>query len=218
MARRGLTRHLVARFASDDGSKRDVAFTDARVALLRFLADVRVSSKPIDPAGRQIGDGSRTIPLFCIRVKALAPAYSSMSFDHPLPLRTMMRVLVVEDEPKLRESLAEGLQLEQFSVTVAASGAEARHHLAVVEYDAMVLDRMLPDSDGLELVRQLRSEGKQVPVLMITAQSRANGRELALKAGVNGFLPKPFSFDELLAETRALLAPRPIGDGERCGL
>lgn len=112
----------------------------------------------------------------------------------------------MEDEPKLRDSLVEGLRLEEWSVTPAATGAEAKQQLAVSDFDLVVLDWMLPDADGLEIVQDLRSRGKQMPVLMITARAGAAGKDLAMSAGVTAFLTKPFSFDDLVTQTRALLA------------
>lgn len=120
--------------------------------------------------------------------------------------QTAARVLLVEDELKLRESLVEGLRLEEWSVTPAATGAEAKQQLAVSDFDLVVLDWMLPDADGLEIVQNLRSRGKQMPVLMITARAGLAGKDLAMSAGVTAFLTKPFSFDDLVTQTRALLA------------
>jgi two-component system copper resistance phosphate regulon response regulator CusR len=119
--------------------------------------------------------------------------------------QTTARILLVEDEPKLRDSLVEGLQQEDWSVTPAATGAEAKRRLAVSDFDLVVLDWMLPDADGLEIVRHLRSRGLQMPVLMITARAGAAGKALAVSAGVNAFLTKPFSFDALVSQSRALL-------------
>lgn len=116
------------------------------------------------------------------------------------------RVLLVEDEPKLRDSLVEGLRLEEWSVTPAATGTEARQQLAVSDFDLVVLDWMLPDADGLEIVQELRARGKRMPVLMITARAGVIGKQLAINAGVNAFLTKPFSFDDLVTQTRILLA------------
>jgi DNA-binding response OmpR family regulator len=120
--------------------------------------------------------------------------------------QTVIRVLLVEDEPKLRDSLAEGLRLEEWVVTAAGTGAEARQQLDTSQFDLIVLDWMLPDADGLEIVQHVRSQGNPVPVLMITARGGPKGRELALEAGASAFLAKPFSFDDLLSHSRALLA------------
>lgn len=118
---------------------------------------------------------------------------------------SVARVLLVEDEPKLRQSLAEGLRLEEWSVTDAATGAEAWQHLEAETFDLIVLDWMLPDFDGLEIVRQLRSQGNYVPVLMITARAGASAEVLVKQSGATAYLAKPFSFDDLLSRSRALL-------------
>lgn len=117
---------------------------------------------------------------------------------------THFRVLLVEDEPKLRKSLVEGLQLEQWAVMGAATGAEASRLIEAQSFDLLVLDWMLPDCDGLDIVRRLRASHCQVPVLMITASGEAT-RETALQSGATDYLTKPFSFYELLARARTLL-------------
>ena len=119
---------------------------------------------------------------------------------------SLVRVLLVEDEPKLRTSLIEGLQLEQWSVTGAATGAEASQLIESQHFDLIVLDWMLPDCDGLEIVRDLRANRRQVPVLMITARGGGANKAAALQSGATDLLAKPFSFDELLARARKLLA------------
>ena len=119
--------------------------------------------------------------------------------------RTLRRVLLVEDESKLRESLVEGLRMEEWSVTGAASGSEARRQIEAHDFDLIVLDWMLPDCDGLEIVRQLRKQGNNVPVLMITARGGPNARDMVLQTGATHFLAQPFSFDDLLSQSRALL-------------
>jgi DNA-binding response OmpR family regulator len=119
--------------------------------------------------------------------------------------KAISRILVVEDEPKLRRSLANGLCLEDWDVTTAAAGGEAQAILENQSFDAIVLDWMLPDSDGLEIVRQLRTRGSRVPVLIISAQGRASAAEAIREAGATDYLAKPFSLDDLLARTRALL-------------
>jgi DNA-binding response OmpR family regulator len=119
--------------------------------------------------------------------------------------QTTARILLVEDEPKLRQSLAEGLSLEHWDVTSAAMGAEAQVLLDSQPFDAVVLDWMLPDCDGLEIVRQLRARGGRVPVLVISARAGGNAAETIRQAGATDYLLKPFSFDDLLTRTRAML-------------
>jgi DNA-binding response OmpR family regulator len=132
---------------------------------------------------------------------------------------TPPRVLVVEDEQKTRESLAEGLRLETWSVATAATGQEALGHLGREAFDLVVLDWMLPDRDGVEVLREMRSRGQQTSVLMLTARSTLNDRVTGLDSGADDYLAKPFAFAELLARCRALLR-RPVvttGGLLRCG-
>jgi DNA-binding response OmpR family regulator len=124
----------------------------------------------------------------------------------PSALRSTAHVLLVEDEPKLRYSLAEGLRLEDWAVTAAATGAEALREMEARPFDLIVLDWMLPDCDGLEIIQRLRARGSQVPVLLITARGGTNARAIAAEAGATDFLAKPFSFDDLLNRSRALVA------------
>jgi len=129
------------------------------------------------------------------------------------------RVLLVEDEAKTRDSIVEGLRLEGWLVTGAESGAGAMELIERESFDLVVLDWMLPDRDGIEVLRQLRSEGRTIPVLMLTARSTLNDRVVGLDSGADDYLPKPFAFAELLARCRALLR-RPLWTAERllrCG-
>jgi DNA-binding response OmpR family regulator len=114
-------------------------------------------------------------------------------------------VLVVEDEQKTRDSLAEGLRLEQWDVVTASGGDEAARRLTDEAFDLVVLDGMLPDRDGLEVLQELRRRGVQTPVLMLTARATLDDRVEGLESGADDYLPKPFAFAELLARCRALL-------------
>lgn len=129
------------------------------------------------------------------------------------------RVLVVEDERKTREAVAEGLRLEGWVVVTAADGAEAAAALGREVFDLLVLDRMLPDRDGLDLLRAARDAGRQTPVLMLTARNLVNDRVNGLEAGADDYLAKPFAFAELVARCRALLRRPILGTAPilRCG-
>jgi two-component system OmpR family response regulator len=118
-----------------------------------------------------------------------------------------MRLLVVEDNDKLRESLKQGLEQEGWAVDTAPDGAETRVLIDTVGegYDAVVLDRMLPDTDGIELCRSLRRAGWRTPVLVLTARDGVKDRVEGLDSGADDYLVKPFSFDELTARLRALV-------------
>lgn len=122
---------------------------------------------------------------------------------------TPPRVLVVEDEQKTRESLAEGLQLEGWTVLATASGSEALERISGDPVDLVVLDWMLPEGNGIEFLRELRGRGFQIPVLMLTARSSLSDRIAGLDSGADDYLVKPFAFAELLARCRALLR-RPV--------
>ena len=137
----------------------------------------------------------------------------------PADLPNPPRVLLVEDEDKTRDSIAEGLRLEGWSITGAATGKSAIALLEHEAFDLMVLDWMLPDQDGIEVLRHLRSRGQHTPVLMLTARSTLNDRVVGLDSGADDYLSKPFAFAELLARCRAMLR-RPAwtaGRLLRCG-
>jgi two-component system OmpR family response regulator len=116
-----------------------------------------------------------------------------------------MRILVVEDELKMASLLRRGLVEEGHAVDVARTGADALSLAPAVEYDAIVLDLMLPVVDGIEVCRRLREQGVWAPVLMLTARDAVEDRVAGLDAGADDYLPKPFSFAELLARLRALV-------------
>ncbi len=116
-----------------------------------------------------------------------------------------MRLLLVEDEPDAARILAKGLREQGYAVDVAADGPTACYQAAMADYDAMLLDVMLPGQDGFAVCRQLRAEGLTVPVLMLTARDAVDDRVTGLDSGADDYLEKPFDFRELLARVRALL-------------
>jgi two-component system OmpR family response regulator len=115
-----------------------------------------------------------------------------------------MRVLIVEDEVKMSSLIRRGLQDEGLSADVAVKGEDALWMAGSTDYDAIVLDVMLPGIDGFETCRLLRSEGVWSPVLMLTARDAVEDRVAGLDGGADDYLSKPFSFVELLARLRAL--------------
>jgi DNA-binding response OmpR family regulator len=116
-----------------------------------------------------------------------------------------MRILVVEDEPRMAELIRRVLVAEHYAVDLAADGVSALAFASGGEaYDVLVLDRMLPDLEGLELLRLLRSRGVATPALMLTALGGVEERVAGLDAGADDYLGKPFAFSELLARVRAL--------------
>ncbi len=126
-----------------------------------------------------------------------------------------MRIFVVDDEPAVRTSLERALRLEGYDVELAADGREALRRLAAESPDAIVLDVLMPEVDGLEVCRRLRSLGDRTPVLVLTARDAVTDRVAGLDAGADDYLVKPFALEELLARLRALL--RRTGPAADCG-
>jgi two-component system, OmpR family, response regulator len=116
-----------------------------------------------------------------------------------------MRVLVVEDEVKMAGLLRRGLEEEGYAVDTHRTGSDALWAGAENPYDAIILDVLLPDIDGFEVCRRLRSAGHWAPVLMLTARTSVADRVAGLDAGADDYLMKPFSFSELFARLRALV-------------
>ncbi len=116
-----------------------------------------------------------------------------------------MRVLVVDDEPAVRDSLERALALEGYGVALAENGVAALAAVEAESPDAVVLDVLMPQLDGLEVCRTLRRRGSSVPVLMLTAREGVSDRVAGLDAGADDYLVKPFALEELLARLRALL-------------
>lgn len=116
-----------------------------------------------------------------------------------------MRILVVEDEPKLGNALREGLEQEQYDVTLARTAEEAFYLLCSERFDLVTLDVMLPTRSGLEILARVRQNGMQTPVLLLTARDSVEDRVMGLDSGADDYLVKPFAFPELLARIRALL-------------
>jgi two-component system OmpR family response regulator len=121
-----------------------------------------------------------------------------------------MRVLVVEDQPKMAALIRRGLTEEGYSADVAATGDDALWMAQATDYDAIVLDVLLPGMDGFDVCRQLRKAGTWAPVLMLTARDAVDDRVAGLDAGADDYLTKPFSFAELLARLRALTRRPPL--------
>lgn len=116
-----------------------------------------------------------------------------------------MRLLVAEDEPRMANLLRRGLVEEGYSVDLAGTGSEALWMGREVDYDAIVLDVMLPGMDGFEVCRQLRALKRWAPVIMLTARAEVDDRVRGLDAGADDYLAKPFSLVELCARLRALI-------------
>jgi two-component system, OmpR family, response regulator len=116
-----------------------------------------------------------------------------------------MRVLIVEDHVKMAGLIGRGLRSEGMAVDVAANGEDALWRAEATEYDAIILDVMLPGIDGFEVCRRLRADGVWAPILMLTARDAVRDRVAGLDQGADDYLTKPFSYAELLARLRALI-------------
>jgi two-component system copper resistance phosphate regulon response regulator CusR len=120
-----------------------------------------------------------------------------------------MRILVAEDDPLLGRSLAKGLRERAYAVDLVHDGESAVIQAVVNEYDAILLDVMLPRRDGFEVARALRARDVRAPILMLTARDRLGDKVEGLDAGADDYLTKPFEFEELLARLRALHRRQP---------
>jgi two-component system copper resistance phosphate regulon response regulator CusR len=116
-----------------------------------------------------------------------------------------MRVLLIEDEPHAAHVLAKGLREQTYAVDVAADGETAIFQVGTTDYDALILDIMLPRVDGLAVCRTIRESGNAVPILMLTARDAVEARIQGLDCGADDYLIKPYDFGELLARLRALI-------------
>ena len=115
-----------------------------------------------------------------------------------------MRLLVVEDDARLAAVLRQGLSEHGFTVDAASEGAAGLALAVSNDYDAILLDVMLPGKSGFDVLRELRQRGRRAPVLMLTARSSVEDRVQGLDLGADDYLPKPFDFNELLARVRAI--------------
>jgi two-component system, OmpR family, response regulator len=121
-----------------------------------------------------------------------------------------VRVLVVEDDVRMAAAIRRGLRFEGLVVDVAGGGEEALRKVGATDYDALVLDVLLPDVDGFETCRRLRAGGIWLPVLMLTARDSVEDRVRGLDGGADDYLTKPFSLAELVARLRALVRRGPV--------
>src|SRR6266446_350955 len=120
-----------------------------------------------------------------------------------------MRLLLVEDEPHAAHMLAKGLREQTYAVDLASDGDSAIFQVGTTDYDAVILDVMLPVRDGFAVCRTIRESGCAVPILMVTARDAVDARIEGLDCGADDYLVKPFDFGELLARLRALVRRGP---------
>jgi len=116
-----------------------------------------------------------------------------------------MRILVVEDDKKVAGFIKKGLEEETYAVDVAYDGEDGLHFGSEGQHDLIILDIMLPKIDGLEILSQLRDQGKDTPILLLTAKDAVDDKVTGLNKGADDYLTKPFAFSELLARVRVLL-------------
>lgn len=126
-----------------------------------------------------------------------------------------MQVLLIEDNAKMLEILRQGLSENGYSADAFMNAQEGEESAYLKQYDVIVLDRMLPDKDGLEVCRSLRNRGVKTPILMLTGLSAVDERVSGLNAGADDYLGKPFSFEELVARIRALMRRGEAGEAAR---
>jgi two-component system OmpR family response regulator len=128
----------------------------------------------------------------------------------PSSTLAVMRLLVVEDDPGMAALLVRSLQREGYAVDAAANGADALWNALENDYDAVVLDAMIPAPDGFEVCRRMRAEGRWAPVLMLTARDAVPDRVRGLDSGADDYLTKPFALVELFARVRSLTRRGPL--------
>src|ERR1700735_5020356 len=121
-----------------------------------------------------------------------------------------MRILIVEDDRKLADFVARGLRAERFAVDLAGNGREGESYIHSYAYDLLVLDLMLPQLSGTELLRRVRESHASLPVLVLTARDAIEDKIMHFEAGADDYLTKPFDFAELLVRVKALLRRTPI--------
>lgn len=126
-----------------------------------------------------------------------------------------MRILVAEDEKDLNKLISDRLKGEHYSVDTCFNGREALDYMAAAQYDAVIMDIMMPVLDGLGVLKTIRKKGISTPVLLLTARDSIEDRVQGLDAGANDYLVKPFAFEELLARIRVLLR-QPAGIADNC--
>jgi DNA-binding response OmpR family regulator len=116
-----------------------------------------------------------------------------------------MRILVVEDEPNINELIVKKLRLDHYTVDSCFNGKDALDYFYMADYDAVILDIMLPGISGLDFLKEIRNKKYKTPVLLLTARDSIEDRVLGLDTGADDYLIKPFAFDELLARIRVML-------------
>ena len=122
-----------------------------------------------------------------------------------------MRILVIEDEHKIANSIKKGLEQERYAVDIAYTGDDGYDFASTEEYDLIILDRLLPGLDGIDICKKLREKQIHTPIILLTAKGQVHDRVEGLNSGADDYLVKPFAFEELLARIKALTR-RPKGN------
>ena len=161
----------------------------------------RVPSRRAEFAER---DSALVITGICLEADAVLASLGRSFGDGKTMTKVHRRILVVEDDPETAGQLVESLTTSGYEVDLAASGNEALSRGAACDYAVITIDRMLPDIDGITVMRQLRDDGVCAPVLIVSALGEVDDRVRGLRAGGDDYLVKPFSFVELLARVEAL--------------
>ena len=120
-----------------------------------------------------------------------------------------MRILIIEDDHKIANAVKKGLQQESYAVDVSYDGRDGLSSALTIDYDLLIVDRMLPELDGMDVIKKIRDENYQTPVLILTAKDKLRDKVEGLNAGADDYLIKPFAFEELLARVKALLRRQP---------
>lgn len=156
----------------------------------------------------------KTYKKSCVFIKKVVAHERGHRFEGTM---VRMKILVVDDDQAVRESLRRSLIFNGYTVVLATDGEEALESITNERPDLAILDVMMPKKDGLDVCRELRSHGDDLPILLLTARDSVEERVAGLDAGADDYLPKPFALEELLARTRSLFrrAARPaIQEGE----
>lgn len=156
----------------------------------------------------------KTYKKSCVFIKKVVAHEHGYRFEGTM---VRMKILVVDDDQAVRESLRRSLIFNGYTVVLATDGEEALESITNERPDLAILDVMMPKKDGLDVCRELRSHGDDLPILLLTARDSVEERVAGLDAGADDYLPKPFALEELLARTRSLFrrAARPaIQEGE----
>jgi DNA-binding response OmpR family regulator len=179
--------------------------TETDNATLRGAAPTTAPARPGVTPSDPIGQKATPLAEKASRLPLTDPARRTTESPEAGTRGEVVRVLVIEDNPKIAATLRQGFSEQGYAVDVTHTGFQGEESAAIQPYDLVVLDVMLPDRDGVDVCKALRRRGVATPILMLTALSATPDKVSGLNAGADDYLTKPFEFDELLARARALL-------------